>query len=148
MALTPAQAATLKTDIQSQGSLTTAVAAADWFTVAAFYNAASATQMWIPNLPVSVVLAATNWAAFALKTVQVQNTYLAMTSTDVMDATNANIRAGFQAVFSGGDLTALSNIAQRAATRLEALFGAGGPPIVSTLFGYTLTADDVQKAMA
>lgn len=146
--LTSTQLATLKTDIQGQGSLAAAVAAADWFTVAQFYNAASATSVWMPNLSTQLVLATANWAAFATKTVQLQNTFLAMTSQATVDATNTNIRNGFGAVFQGADLTALATVAARTATRLEALFvTVAGPPIVSAVFGYAVGADEVQKAM-
>ncbi len=150
MSLTTAQQATLAADINSAGNAAALggfITAADWPSIANFYNAASATQVWIPNLPVTTVLAATNWTAFAAKTALQQNTYLTMTSQATLDATNINYRNGFGVVFSGLDLTALSNVAQRAATRLEAVFGSGGPPITSTLFGYTLSPGDVQQAL-
>src|SRR5208282_6843670 len=121
MALTPAQQATLKTDIQSgpnSATLAPLVAAANWVSVAAFYNGGSGTAVWIPNVPVTTILAATNWTTFAAKTSLQQITYLAMTSQSFLDATNANYRNGFAAVFSGADLTALSNAAQRTGTRL------------------------------
>jgi len=148
MSLDPTNYAALKTNIQGQGSLTGAVASSDWPTVANFYNAASATAVWIPNLPRSVVIANTNLVAFATKTTLLQATFTLMLLDGIVDATNANIRAGFSTVFQGADLTALSNIAQRLATRYEALFvSQAGPPIVSAVFGQTLTPDDVQKAM-
>jgi hypothetical protein len=150
MSLTTAQQAILATDINSAanaGALGAFITAADWPSIANFYNAASATQVWIPNLPVTIVLAATNWTTFAIKTALQQSTYIAMTSQPTLDATNVNYRNGFAAVFSGVDLTVLSNIAQRVATRLEALFGSGGPPITSTLFGVTLGPGDVQQAL-
>ena len=63
----------------------------------------------------------------------------------VVDATSANVRADFSAIFSAGlSLTALSAMAQRTATRLEALFTTSA---ISSVYGYTLTASDVQKAM-
>lgn len=146
--LTTAQLAALKTDIQGQAALTSAVAAQDWVTVANFYNTATATQLWRPNVGSQEIIGAANWTAFATCTVQQQNTFLAMLLNPTVDATKANIRAGFAAVFTvAADQNALSAIAQRAATRLEVLFGSGGPPIVSAVFGYTIPATEVQKAM-
>ncbi len=147
MSLTLTQLATLKTDVLAQPTLTAAVLAADWPTVALFYNAGStpSANVWIPNLPATVLNGTVNWVAFAAKTVQQQNTYFAMVQGGFVDATSANIRAGFGAVFSGADLTALANIAQQVGTRFEVLFSTAN---VSLVFGQTLDPADVQKAMA
>jgi len=156
MNLTTAQQATLKTDANSQGSLTAAIAAGNWAPVVAFYNGPSAVAVWIPNVPVTTILAATNWTTFAAKTSLQQITYLAMTSQSFLDATNANYRNGFAAVFSGADLTALSNAAQRTGTRLEILLASSaGPPAVCgidangiNLFGQQIAELDAQQAIA
>src|SRR5208337_409335 len=98
MSLTTAQLATLKTDIQSgpnSATLAPFVTGSNWPAIVAFYNTPSTTPVWIPNLPVTAILAATNWTAFAAKTSLQQITYLAMTSQPTLDATNINYRNGF-----------------------------------------------------
>jgi hypothetical protein len=58
-----------------------------------------------------------------------------------------NVRNGFASIFPVNVANALAAIAQRTATRLEALFSGGGSPVVSAVFGYQVTAAEVQKAM-
>ena len=154
MNLTGAQLTTLAADVNAQGTLATARTQHDAPAVANFYNAAGAVQVWNPGVSASIILATANWTSFAALTVAKQNTFFAMTSQPTLDATNVNIRNGFSAVFAGADLTALSNIAQRLATKIEALLGSGGPPIVCQLdtsgvsiFGQPLDAATVAKAM-
>lgn len=150
--LTSAQLATLKTDINAQAPLAAARTAADWPTVAAFYNAntSPAVAVWKPSITVHEMNAVITWSAFAGLTALAQNAYMAMTQDGFVDATSATVRAGFSTVFGAGSasLTALNALAQRTATRLEALLvSVAGPPIVSAVFGQSLSADDVQKAM-
>src|SRR5574337_413974 len=145
--LTPAQLASLKTDISSQSSLTTAVAAKDWPTVAAFYNAASspAVTVWRADVRPSEIVAAITGSEFVALTAIKQSLLSLLLMPGVVDATSANVRADFSAIFaSGSSLTALTNIAQRTATRIEALFTTAQ---VSATYGYSLTAADVQQAM-
>lgn len=142
----------LKTNIQGQGTLAAAVAAADWFTVAAFYNAGSGVQVWLPVVSVDALKNAIDWTAAAGSGFQQLNqaqrdTYSALTQGSSVDATQANIRAGFASIFSASIATALALLSQRQGTRLEILFSVAGPPNVSNVFGQRLTADDVQKAM-
>ena len=144
MSLTTAQKTTLKAAMLIDSNVI-AIVGQDQ-KVADYYNAASSTAIWIPNLPRSVVIANTNWVAFAAKTALLQATFTALLLDGTVDATNTNIRNGFGSVFSGADLTALSNVAQRLGTRLEVLFSSGGPPAVSTMYGYTLTDTDVNAA--
>jgi hypothetical protein len=146
MSLTTAQNATLKAAMLADANVI-AIVGQDQ-KVADYYNAPSSptVAIWIPNLPRGVILAATNWVAFATKTALLQTTYNTMMLDGFIDATNANFRNGFGAVFSGADLTALSNAAQRTGTRLEVLFSAGGPPAVSTLFGHLLSDVEVNAA--
>ena len=56
MALTPAQKTTLKTDMHSGGNaaaLGTWLAAADWASIATWYNTDSGSTVWRPSIPVS-----------------------------------------------------------------------------------------------
>jgi hypothetical protein len=101
---------------------------ADHGEVAAFYNESSGTGFyWRSRVDLEELNTAIDWAAFAGLTAQVQNTYMAMTQGGSIDATSANIRNGFVAVFpdAGGTaatLAALVALASRVPTYLEALF--------------------------
>lgn len=148
--MTPAQLATLKTDIQAQPSLASAVTAADWPTIAAFYNAAASpsVNVWRSDVKASEVVAAITYSEYVALTAVKQGGLALLIQPGTVDATSSNVRAAFQAIFGAStSLTALTNLAQRAATALEKLFGSGGPPITSTLYGHVLTADEVQQAM-
>lgn len=145
--LTASQLATLKTDISGQSSLTAAIAAKDWPTVAAFYAQPSspAVTIWRADVKPSEIVAAITGTDFVGLTAVKQSLLSLLLMPDVVDATSANVRADFSAIFpASASLTALTAIAQRTATRLEALFTTSA---VSAVYGYTLTAADVQQAM-
>jgi hypothetical protein len=72
-----------------------------------------------------------------------QNAYLALIQ-GAIDATNANIRAGFGAIFGGTSVTNLTALAQRVPTRFEALFTTAQ---VSAAFGQSVTVADVAAAL-
>lgn len=151
MSLTPAQQTTLKTDMHSAGNaaaLGAFLAATDWVSIAAFYNANSAQTVWKPNISVRDLTRNIVGSAFDALTAQKQNGYLALTSGGVVDATSASIRAWFSDIFGAGvTLTALTAEAQRLATRFELLFStAASPSNVSSVFGQVVSATDVQFA--
>ena len=154
--MTSAQLATLKTDIQGQGSLTAAVASADWPTVANFYNADSATLVWLPSVSIDTLKGAIDWTTtpvaggnggFQMLSAGARDAYSSLTQGSMVDATQVNIRNGFASIFPSNIALALQAVAQRLATRLELLFSSGGPPVVSSVFGYRISPDEVQKAM-
>lgn len=153
MALTQAQKTTLKTDITSAGNaaaLGAFITGTDWVSIAAFYNANSASTVWRPNVPVADLAQQIVGSAFDGLTVAKQNGYLAMTQGGVVHADQASIRAWFSDIFGGGSatLTNLTAIAQRPATRFELLFSSvAAPANVTTVFGQQLSPDDVQDAM-
>lgn len=145
--LTTSQLATLKTDISGQPALTAAVAAKDWPTVAAFYAEPSSptVTIWRADVRPAEIVAAITGSEFVALTALKQSLLSLLLMPGVVDATSPNVRADFSAIFaSGSSLTALSALAQRTATRLEALFTTAQ---VSAVYGYTLTAADVQMAM-
>lgn len=101
-----------------------------------FYNALAAPQvmLWRPKIEVAELLGAVDWAEFVNAGISNQNAWFALTQGEYIDATQARIRAGFASVFGGGS-TSVSNlaaIAQRPATRLEALFTTNN---VCAIFG-------------
>lgn len=145
--LTTAQLAALKTDADGQSTLTAAIAAKDWPTVAAFYNAPSspAVTIWRADVKPSEIVAAITGSEFVALTALKQSLLSLLLMPGVVDATSANVRADFSAIFAtGSSLTALTALAQRTATRIEALFTAAQ---VSAVYGYLLAAADVQQAM-
>src|SRR5574337_515203 len=137
--LTASQLASLKTDASGQSTLTAAIAAKDWPTVAAFYAEPSspAVTIWRADVKPSEIVAAITGTDFTGLTAVKQSLLSLLLMPGVVDATSANVRADFSAVFpSSASLTALTALAQRTATRLEALFTTAQ---VSAAYGYTLT---------
>lgn len=126
MALTTAQLQTWKTDILARAGVDFDLA--DHGAVAAYYNAsAGAGFYWRKSIALAELNTAIDWAAFIGLTALAQNAYMAMTQSGAVDATAANIRSGFAAIFpnAGGTaatLTALTAVAKTVPTRLEALF--------------------------
>jgi hypothetical protein len=144
--LTTAQLQTFKAAINSDPNLAAARAAGDQGAIAAYYNAAGTGNIWKPDIDVSTLNTAIVWAEFVALTVAKQNGYFAMTQGGNIDATSSNIRGGFTAVFGGTtSLTNLTALAQRVATRFEALFTTSQ---VCSLYGYVVTVADVAAALA
>jgi hypothetical protein len=151
MALTPAQATTLKAHLthpDQSAALGAFLAAADYPALATWLNTLASPQvlLWRPSIPVPELNAVIVWADFAALTVQKQNTYLAMTQGGIIDATFPSIRAGFAAVFTAGSAStlALAAAAQVPGTRWQALLAVSG---VTPVFGQLLTPEDVQFAL-
>ena len=142
--------AAFKASVLADNTLSAAVTAQDWPTIAIAYNAPSspAVMLWRPNVPIAELNNAIDWTGdangFLLLSVAKQNAYFALTQGGTVDATQVNVRNGFGAIFPASVASALATIAQVQATRFQALFSAGS---VSSYFGVTLGADDVQKAM-
>ena len=176
MNLTTAQQATLKTDINGRANLTAAVTAADWPTIANFYNspASPSTNVWINNVSLATLTAAINWLAYEALTVGLQNTYIAITQLGVVDMSDKGTARGLVglATFTDGVFVdgSASSLAIRAAsvrlgTYLEVLFSALGAGTLGTagavtvgnvcqkdaggysIFGQTIAAGDVQFIM-
>lgn len=154
MNLTPGQLTTLATDINGRATLATARANHDAPAVCNFYNAAGASNIWRSDCTPSQLVAVANWVSFKALTVATQNVLFAMLLANPIDATQQSVRSGFSAVFTGADLTAISNAAQRVGTIIENLFATGGPPAVCgvdaaglTLYGQPLDTGTVTKAM-
>jgi hypothetical protein len=150
MSLTQAQLTTLKTAILAETDASVVAARqapADTTTIANFYNQIASPQvlLWKPVVKVDDLKPAVDWVSFGNFTVQKQNTWFAMCQGMTIDATSANIRNGFGAVFTGATLTALTAVAQRSATRFEALFTTSN---VSSVFGQTVRDVDIEEALA
>jgi hypothetical protein len=154
--MTPAQLSALKAAAQADPNVLQNFADGNDQTVADYYNALDASRsVWRPQIMLRELNTAITWSDFAALTVAKQNAYLAMTQGGYVDGSAANVRSGFTTVFGSPStsLTALTAIAQRQATRLEALDafwtttgGAAPNSGVTTVFGVRLTATDVSQA--
>lgn len=144
------QLATLKAAIIADTNLAAFITANDDVSIAAYYNTAASpsVSIWNPNISVQELNTAIVWADFVGLTVQQQQAYLAMIAPGFIDATSTNIRAGFVSVFgapaSSATTTNLLAIAERNATRFEALFTTNG---VCELYGSVVTHDDIAKVV-
>ena len=155
--MTPAQLATLKTDILAQGTLAAAVAAHNWTPVMDFYNAASATNVWLPAVRVEVLADAIDWTTTAVAggnggfqqlPAAARDAYFALTQGGEVDATQANVRNGFGSIFPANVASALAAVSQRVGTRLEVLLSTpAGSAVVTQALGVGVTAQDVATAL-
>lgn len=150
--LTTAQLATFKTAIKGDAALAAFLAGANAQAIADYYNAKapSPPNVWRPSITVQELNTAVDWAAFAALTALKQTAYMAMTQGGFVDATSTGVRGGFQAVFGAGTAStnALNALAQRSATRFEAVFATvSGTGNNSPLFGKTCSTDDVAAAV-
>ena len=153
--LTNTQFDTLKTDILANatagGALETAVAIGNDVAVAAYYNALAspAVKIWLPRVTIDQLNGAVVWTDFVGLTALKQNTYIAMTQAGFVDASDAQVRSGFAAAFgaASASITAITAMAQRDASRLEALLSTGSGTRVTAVFGYVLMHLDVARAL-
>jgi len=146
MSLTNSQLATFKAAILADSNLAAARAAGDHGAIAAYYAGASAGTIWRPSIPTPELNTAIVWSEFAVLTALQQNTYMALIAPGAVDATKANVRGGFTTVFGAATTSRanLTTIAQRTATRFEALFTTSN---VCSLFGYTASVQDIVDAL-
>lgn len=143
--MTPAQQATFRAAILADAALANARTAKDWAAVAAYYNANGSGSIWKPSVTVAQMNGVIDWTAFGAMTAVKQNTYVSLTQGGAVDATDANVRAAFSAIFTTGTtLAALTTLASRVPTRFEALFSANS---VTTAYGQTVSANDVALAL-
>lgn len=163
MALTAAQQATLKADILADQVLSAFPNNSDGaFAIAAIYNAVASPDFYIWRTSVPVVEIMQNgfdWTRVDNLTVGKARIWEFMTSAGILNPSQPNVRAGFEACFSveAGDQStrqAIYNHCQRLATRAEKLFSTGTGtaathhglgPATSTLDGL-LSYQDVQDA--
>lgn len=145
--MTPAQLATFKAAILADATQTANVVAGDHGALAAYFNGVPATpvSLWRPSISIAELNTAIDWSEFAALTTALRETYNAMISPGAIDSTAPKIRGGFSTVFAGKtSLTSLTALAQRSATRFEALFTTGN---VCAMFGYQVSAADIAAAL-
>lgn len=119
--------------------------------IAAFYNAASATIVWRTNIKSKEVIAAITPSELKALIAQTQNLLIILLLPGEVDASAANVRANFAAVFAAGtSLTALTALAKRPASRVEALFAVGaGTTANPSVMGFegTVALNEVSAAL-
>jgi hypothetical protein len=120
------------------------IAESNYNVLADFYNTATNQNIWKPDLKVNELSSAIIMSAFVGLTAVKQNGYFVLTQGEYIDATNANIRAGFTTIFGAGTtLNNLTALAQRFATNFEFLFTSNN---VSSVYNYILTYEDIEQA--
>lgn len=160
--LTPDQIAILKTDILSNyatvldngKTIAINIAETNFQAIADYYNqdATPVVSLWIPNLNPKDLNKGLVMTEFIALTALKQQGWFAMTTGNEVDATNNLVRTNFGTLFGGNSQTTanLSAMAQKNATRFEALFANATSPAsaakVSTLFSYLVTFQDIDSA--
>lgn len=147
--LTTAQSATLKAAILGNSTLAAFITSGQTGALAVYANTVpptGTTLVWRPNISAIELNGAIVWSDFIALSQGQRDAYRAMTQAPI-DATQATIRAGFTAVFGAASptLAAITALAQRNATRFEALYVVNG---VTPMFGQRLDVPSILKAMA
>jgi hypothetical protein len=145
--LTTAQLASLKAAIEGDANLTALVAAKDTAGIADYFNQPGSANVWRPDIRDSEIVAACVMSEVVAlnSTPGAQLAFQTLIKPDIIDATSANVRQAFTALFAANTTTRanLIAIAQRVGTRFEVLLSTGS---VSAVFGQKLTAEDVAAA--
>ena len=177
--MTPEQVTALKADIIAKSAagqpLETLVAIGDWQNVAAYYNAASAVDVWRPDAPRAAICGAIVWKnltqidapdATALYTNRVLACQSRQMNLDIMlpptvdtlpgdqlgfrqglqDALQ-NVPAGVAGALLDGGWVAVRNVLKRLGTRFEVMFSAAeGVANKSTAYGQRVDGNDCYSA--
>lgn len=134
-------------------SVATAYQAKDVDGLVAYYNGASATSLWRPDVKPAELAAGIVMTGFVSMTAQQQNGMLLLLQLGQggLDATNANVRASFSTLFSVASPTTLSNltaIAQRKATQFEAIPAFVNASVCAPeVYGHVLSRLEVGSAL-
>ena len=148
MPLTSSQAAVLKSSIQTDPTVSSFVAVADWVSVANNYNANTSNLIWRQDLSPNAMLSAIVGVEAVARPTNALLLAQMLLAAPTIDATNQNVRQQFGAIFPASSAAStsanLTAVAQRGATKYESLFITSQ---VTSVYGYTLTPLDVQTAM-
>lgn len=150
MPLSTAQLATLKTAINADATAAAFSLTSDGdFNLAAYLNAVppAPISVWRNDIQPGEVSRVVQMSAFVALTAIKQNGLILLTQGTI-DASAIEVRSGFTAIFGAGStLTALTALAQRPATRFEAIFStAAAPANTSVMFGKQASPDDIHQA--
>lgn len=177
--MTPEQVTALKADIIAKSAagqpLETLVAIGDWQNVAAYYNAASAVDVWRPDAPRAAICGAIVWKnltqidapdatvlftnrVLACQSRQMNLDILLPPTVDTLPGDQLGFRQGLQdalqnvpagvagALLDGG-WVAVRNVLKRLGTRFEVLFSAvEGVARKSSVYGQRVDGNDCYSA--
>lgn len=150
--MTPAQLTTLKTAINADATAAAFPQTSDGhFNLAAYLNTVPPTPMsiWRSDIKPEEISAAVVMADFVLLTA-IKQTGLLLLTQGPANATITGVRTAFSSIFGAGPtLTALTALAQRPATRFEAIFSTvAAPANVSSMLGQRVSPLDLEQARA
>jgi hypothetical protein len=164
--LTPAQLATLKTDITANSaSYPGAIDQRDGQTIAAFYNeqASPAFYVWRTDVTRAEVYSTSpqpensswNWTLYKAQSVTEQNAWTQMFMGDQANFALPNLRAGVSIIFTGSaqqnaQAAHVLAVGRRTATRAEKLLASGtGSTATPATMGFegSLSGADILAAM-
>lgn len=132
MALTTAQLQTLKGDIAASEFGGLAHTSDNAFIVADAYNLQASPDfyVWRNGIPTKELKKSVDWVEYIGTSVGEKQAFELMIADGVVDAGDANIRQGFQDIFSGPQKqttrTALVELSKRLVTRAEQVLATGG----------------------
>lgn len=137
--------ANLNLNIGAAGTMSNALGNSNWDAIADYYNSVRTPQvdLWRPNVSPSELQNAIVMSAYVALTAVKQNGFMVYLQAPLLDATNQNIRDGFNTIFgAGATLTALTALAKKPATNFENLFTVSN---VSSVFGVLVTGSDIKQ---
>jgi hypothetical protein len=120
--------------------------------IAAYYNAASATDAWVSSMAGTALFEATDVTKFDGLTAGKRDAWRLMLDFAPIDATRQKQRKAVQDVWGNTDSVAVLQACTRKATRAEAVLG-GGSATTNTVTALklnwegTLSVDDVSRAL-
>ena len=159
--LDTAQLITLRDDITltNAGTMWDGMTLLDWWNsgqnqpLAEYYDveASPAVVLWRPNIPNTDLTAGIIMSEFISLSQGRRDGWSVMTFPELIDATDAQIRSNFVDLFGGGQapgtIAALTAIAQRNASRGEALYAvSAGSANNSPIFGSPITSQNIAEA--
>jgi hypothetical protein len=159
MALTPAQQITLKAAIDGDPTLSAYPNTSDGnFDLAVYLSntlASPAFIVWRPDVPTKDVKKAIIWTEYIGRSTGERDAFTLMIANGIVDASDVNIRQGFQDIFSGPSGATsranLTTISKREALLIEKILATGtgsdASPGTMTFVG-TISAFDVADARA
>ena len=132
MALTPAQQAAVKADIIANADLDAFPNTSDGaFAIAVLYNLVAVPEfvVWRTNITTSEIKEVIDWVEVIASSVGERDTFQFMIADGSINGSDINVRQGIADIFSGpggaNSRAALTALAKRSATRIEALLSTG-----------------------
>jgi len=155
--MTDNQKLILKTDINSKlntvitgGTIAINLGNTNYKNIAEYYNTITANNLWRPDVTNTEIAASIVSSAYTGLTALKQKGLDVYLSCAITDATSQNVRDGFVDIFgSGTTLNNLIAVSKKLATNFEMLYVGGivQAAYISSLYGYSVTENDIFEAM-